>query len=182
MPSFYEKTKKLIHQKLIDPIIHSKLSTEEKARGVAVGLAWAMTPLVGIQMAAVTLTWMIAKKLKWSFSLSLALAWTWMTNVVTLVPVYYIFYVVGQFLRGKWDELTGYESVARLIEGVFLRDASFWDKTKEFITLFVEDWGISMFLGCIPFIIGGYIVGYRLTIRFENMWKKRKGKKENETS
>ena len=182
MASFSEKTKQVVHQKLIEPIIHSKSSTEEKARGVAVGLAWAMTPLVGIQMVTVTLTWLIAKKLKWSFSLPLALAWTWVTNVITLVPVYYVFYVVGQFLRGKWSELTGYESVSRLIENVFLSEASFWEKTKEFITLFVEDWGISMFLGCIPFIIGGYIVGYRFTIRLEKIWQKRKGKKKNETS
>ena len=182
MSSFYEQMKKITHQKLIEPIIHSKLSIEEKARGVAVGLAWAMTPLVGIQMVTVTLTWMIAKKLKWHFSLPLALAWTWVTNVVTLVPVYYVFYIVGQILRGRWTELTGYESIGRLIENVFLSDASFWDKTKEFIMLFVEDWGVSMFLGCIPFVIGGYIIGYRITIRLEKMWQKRKGSKKNETS
>ena len=180
MSSWCEKFKKILYQRLIEPIMHSKASAEVKARGVAVGLAWSMTPLVGIQMAVVTMTWLFAKKLKWHFSLPLALAWTWVTNVITLVPIYYIFYVVGQFLRGRRDELTGYESISRLIENVFLSDASFWVKTKEFIALFVQDWGVSMFLGCIPFIIGGYILGYRLTMRLEKMWQKRKGK--NETS
>lgn len=170
----------LIHQKLIHPLIHSKASIEYKARGVAVGLACAMTPLVGIQMAIVTLIWGISKKLKWSFSLPLALAWTWTTNVVTMVPAYYIFYVVGQFLRGKWDDITGYDSLSRLIERVFLGDEPYWERTKEFFHLFVVDWGISMFLGCIPFIIGGYIFGYKLTVRYERMrlhQKERKAQK-----
>ena len=35
MASFFEKTKQIVHQKLIEPIIHSKSSTEEKARGVS---------------------------------------------------------------------------------------------------------------------------------------------------
>ncbi len=163
----------LIYKRLIRPLIHSKALPEYKARGVAVGLAWAMTPLVGIQMALVVLTWGIAKKFKWHFSMPLALAWTWVTNVITLVPVYYVFYVCGQIMRGHWDDISGYGALSRLIERVFLSEVPMWQQFKEFFKLFVQDWGISLFVGCIPFIIGGYIFGYKLTMRLEEMRKKK---------
>lgn len=168
--------KNLIRHKLIYPLLRSKSLPEHKARGVAVGLAWAFTPLVGVQMITVLMTWTVAKKLKWSFSLPLALAWTWVTNMVTMIPVYYVFYVTGQILRGKWERIGGFNSMSVLIKNVFLSDSSFFEKTKEFLHLFVQDWGISLFLGCVPFVVIGYIAGYSLTIRFENMRLKRKAK------
>lgn len=165
-----------IYLRLIVPLLRSKTEPVFKARGVAVGLAWAMTPLVGVQMGLVVLTWGIAKKLKWSFSMPLALAWTWVSNVVTLVPIYYLFYVCGQIMRGKWDHISGYDSLSRLIKQVFISEAAFAEQFTEFIKLFVQDWGISLFVGCIPFVIGGYILGYRLTMRFENSRLKRKNR------
>lgn len=166
--------KSLIRKKLIFPLLRSKSLPEQKARGVAIGLAWAFTPLVGVQMITVLITWGIAKKLRWHFSLPLALAWTWVTNVVTMIPIYYVFYVTGQILRGRWSRISGFDSVSTLMEDVFLSEASFLERTKEFLHLFVQDWGISLFLGCIPFVIIFYNVGYRLTMRFEEMRQKRK--------
>lgn len=170
----------LLYKKLIYPMIHSTEPLEYKARGVAVGLAWALTPLVGIQMALVGLTWGIAKYFKWSFSLPLALAWTWVSNVVTLPPIYYAFYVTGQILRGNFEDISGYQSLCFLIEEVFLSDDSWIEQTEKFFKLFVADWGISMFVGCVPWIIIGAYSGYVLTKRFEQMRldkKNIKGKK-----
>ena len=76
--SFWQRIKRLLRLKLIIPLLRSPHPPEYKARGVAVGMAWAMTPLVGIQMWLVFMTWVIAKKIfKWGFSMPLALAWTW---------------------------------------------------------------------------------------------------------
>jgi len=158
------KIKQLIFQKLIEPIILSKQPALYKARGVAVGLGWAMTPLVGIQMVLVTLTWSLAKKWHWHFSLPLALAWTWVTNVVTLVPVYYVFYLTGQMMRFQFDDITGYEGLKVLIEDVFVKDIPFLEQVKAFCSLFFIDWGVSMFLGCIPWVILSVFIGYRLTL------------------
>lgn len=172
----YIRLKNLIWQKLVLPLLRSNAAPEEKARGVAVGLAWAMTPLVGVQMITVLLTWSIALKLKWRFSLPLALAWTWVTNVVTMVPIYYVFYVTGQIIRMQWDNISGFHSIARLIEHVFMSENTFWEKTKTFLQLFIEDWGVSLFVGCIPYIFICFIGGYYLTMRFELMRKRRKEK------
>ncbi len=173
---FLKNVKSLIRRKLLYPLLRVKTQPEYKARGVAIGLAWALTPLVGIQMTTVLITWSLAKKLKWSFSLPLALAWTWITNVFTMIPIYYVFYVTGQILRGQWSHISGFHSVSVLIEDVFLKEASFMQKTNEFLQLFMKDWGISLFVGCIPFVIVGYILGYHLTMRFEKMRQKRKEK------
>ncbi len=173
---FLNVVKSLIRRKLLYPLLRSKTSPEYKARGVAVGLAWALTPLVGIQMVTVLITWSLAKKLKWSFSLPLALAWTWVTNVFTMLPIYYIFYVTGQILRGRWSHISGFHSISVLMEDVFLKEASLTEKTNAFFHLFLNDWGISLFIGCVPFVIVGYILGYYLTIRFEKMRQKRKEK------
>ncbi len=173
-----QKTIVEIRKRLIMPIILSQATPEEKARGVAVGMAWAMTPLVGIQMGLVALTWGIAQKFNWRFSLPLALAWTWTTNVFTLVPVYYVFYVCGQLMRGNWSDITGYEAVGRLIETVFISKEPFMQQMADFFRLFIQDWGISLFLGCVPFVILGYIYGYRLTMRFEQMRLKAKEKRK----
>lgn len=167
----------VVYKRLIRPLIHSRATPEYKARGVAVGLAWAFTPLVGIQMGLVTFTWGVCRSFKWGFSLPLALAWTWVTNVVTMVPIYYVFYVVGQILRFKWDDISGYGALSRLIERVFLSQEPFLIQMTEFIKLFVQDWGISLFLGCIPFVIFGYVYGYRLTLRYEIMRLNKKKKR-----
>ena len=161
------KLKKLIYKKLIKPILQSKQPAIYKARGVAVGLGLAMTPLVGVQMPLVFFTWVVLKKMKYDFSLPLALAWTWVTNVFTLVPVYYVFYITGQVMRLNFGNITGYQSVKSLIEADFLADISLIDQLKSFFELFFIDWGISMFIGCIPWVIFGIILGYRLTLKFE---------------
>ena len=160
------RIKKIIFRKLIFPLLNSKKSAMYKARGVAVGLGWAMTPLVGIQMALVLLTWKIAKYFKWNFSLTLALAWTWVTNVVTLPPVYYVFYVTGQIMRGNFNNISGYSSLKELISKVFLSDTSFVEQMEAFLKLLFIDWGISMFLGCVPWIILSVVVGYKLTFKY----------------
>ena len=100
---------RLLKLRLVIPILRSPHPPEHTARGVAIGTMWAMTPLVGIQMWLVSMTWIVYKKVfKTSFSLPLGLAFTWITNVFTMVPMYYIFYVTGQLMLGHWDSISGY--------------------------------------------------------------------------
>ena len=176
--SLWESTKRIIRMKLIVPLLRSPHPPEYKARGVAVGLAWAMTPLVGIQMWTVFMTWLIAKKVfKWGFSLPLGLAWTWVTNVITMVPVYYIFYITGQIMRGKIHAISGYDNLSDIIHQTFMGDLSFVDKWKLFFKLLLQDWGVSMAIGCLPWLIVFSVLGYYLTMRFERIRLARRQKK-----
>jgi len=176
--SVWERLMRLLRMKLIIPLLRSPHPPEYKARGVAVGLAWAMTPLVGIQMWAVFMTWLGAKKLfKWTFSLPLGLAWTWVTNVFTMIPCYYIFYVTGQLMRWDTENIGGYNKLSGIIRETFLSDLSFAQKWGLFLKLLVQDYGISMMIGCLPWLVGVSVAGYYLTLRFEQKRLARKQKK-----
>lgn len=139
---------------------------EYTARAVGVGLAWAFTPLIGAQMVTVLLTWLIARRFKWEFSLIVSAAWTWVTNVATLVPSYYLFYVTGEFLLGRDGHATGYDSFARQYESEAAATAtSWWDSVLGFADM-MTSWGQSMLIGCIPYAIFFGFVGYKLSLIF----------------
>lgn len=159
---------RLLKMKLIVPLLRSPHPPEYKARGVAVGLAWAMTPLVGIQMWTVFMTWLICKKVfKWNFSLPLGIAWTWVTNVFTMIPIYYIFYVTGKLMFGDFDSIGGYDTLSEIFRKTFLSDIGFVEQWKEFFKLLLQDFGVAMMVGCIPWLIVSAVLGYYLTLRFE---------------
>lgn len=176
--TFFQNMGRILKHKLIIPLIRSPHPPEYKAKGVAVGMAWAMTPLVGIQMWLVFVTWIVAKKIfKWSFSLPLALAYTWVSNVFTLVPIYYVFYVTGQIMRGQWGAISGYKALRSIIENTFLSDYTFLEKWSLFFKLLLKDWGVSMALGCLPWAV---ILGwgsYYITLRFEQARIRRRERK-----
>lgn len=168
--SLFQKLGRLIKYRLVIPLIRSPHPPEYKARGVAIGMAWAMTPLVGIQMWLVFMTWAFLRKVfKWHFSLPLALAYTWVTNVFTMVPVYYGFYVTGQIMRGNGAHIRGYQNLKHIIETTFLADYDFYQKWALFFKLLLKDWGVSMAVGCIPWAVVFGIGSYYATMKYERM-------------
>ena len=97
---FLDRMSRLSRLKLLIPLRRSPHAPEYSARGVAVGMFWALTPLVGIQMYLCLMTWLFAKPFKeMQFSLVISFAWTWVTNVFTMFPIYYVFYVTGQIIH-----------------------------------------------------------------------------------
>ena len=165
--SIWEKGTRLMRMRLVVPLLRSQHTPEHAARGVAVGLAWAMTPLVGIQMWLVFMTWVGSRKFfKWDFSLPLAIAWTWLTNVFTMIPTYYIFYVTGQIMRWRVESIGGYSNLSRIIRDTFMSDLSFGDKWLLFFKLLLQDWGISMEVECLHEVEIFSVGGYYITLRF----------------
>ena len=164
--------KRLLRMKLVVPMVRLKVEPEVKALGVAVGLFWAMTPLVGIQMWLVFMTWVFFRHiLRLNFSLVLGIAYTWVTNVFTMIPVYYVFYITGQVMRGQWDNISGYASLAGVFREVFMQDMGFWEKWGFVFKILLKDWGVSMAVGCLPWAVVCSVVGYYATIRFEKFRK-----------
>ena len=164
--NFAQNFLRLLKLRLVMPILRSPHPAEHTARGVAIGTMWAMTPLVGIQMWLVSMTWLFYKKiLKKTFSLPLGLAFTWLTNVFTMVPMYYIFYVTGQILMGHWDSISGYSHLKDIIHQTFMADLSFSEKWLLFFKLLLQDWGLAMVIGCLPWMVLGYWLGNKLTLQ-----------------
>ncbi|MCR5506347.1 MAG: DUF2062 domain-containing protein [bacterium] len=172
-----ERCQRLLKMKLVIPVARLSLPPEVKAMGVAVGLFWAMTPLVGIQMWIVFMTWLFFKKvLHIDFSLVLGIAYTWVTNVFTMIPVYYIFYVTGQIMRGNIGDISGYGKLSAIFKDAFMGDLGFSEKWLLIFKILLKDWGVSMAVGCLPWAIVSSIIGYKLTLKFEKYRLERRNK------
>lgn len=161
---FFKTIVSLIRMKLIIPMIRSKNPPEITARGSMVGMGWAMTPLVGIQMYLAFMTWLACRKFfKWNFNLPVAIAWTWVTNVFTVPPFYYAFYVTGKLMMGEFGERTTYAKFYGLIKTV-LNENGVIEALKAMSAVLIKDWGFAMMIGSVPWIIFGGWGAYTWTL------------------
>ena len=143
-----------------------------------IGVIWAMTPTVGIQMPLVFATWVISKKLfKWDFSIINGMAWTWITNVFTLIPIYYIFYISGQIILGRFDDLTGYENFLNLWKMALNPNINFWDNTIIWYDSLLIGWGLPMLIGSLPWAVLSGWAAYILSLKFVIRYRKQQAKK-----
>jgi uncharacterized protein len=164
---WWRQALRLLRYRLVVPLLRSPHPPEHTARGVMVGVAWALTPTIGVQMYAVFLTWLLARKLfGWDFNVVVGAAWTWTTNVLTMLPCYYTFYVTGQILLGHGDDIFGYASFVGAWEQAFGRELGFWDALGAYLAVMARDWGLAMAVGSVPWAIGGGWLGYVLGLRY----------------
>jgi uncharacterized protein (DUF2062 family) len=178
--SLLRRLRRLVHYQLVIPLKRSRHPPEYTARGVAVGVALGLTPTVGIQMALAVAVWFLARRLfNWDFNAILACAWTWISNVVTMVPMYYVLYVAGQAMLGRWDDVWGYhifvaEFRAALHPGGRAPDWIDFDYVApgvghwfaSLLHYFVADLFLVMLLGSVPFVVVGGWLSYRWSLRF----------------
>jgi len=140
---------------------------EWAARGTCVGLLWGLTPTIGIQVFGVFLTWFVAKRFcRYDFSMLIAMVWTSVTNVLTAIPIYYVFFITGQALLGHWSGLPGYADFREQWRDAIGPDLGWFQQIEAWAKLIVADWGLTMLVGSLPFALGGAWIGYRLTYRF----------------
>lgn len=164
---FWQRLARILRFRLAIPMMRSHHSPEHAARGAMIGLAWAFTPTVGIQMPLVFVSWIIARRIfNWDFSLLLGLAWTWVTNAFTLVPTYYLFYLTGQVMMGHWGDLSGYDRFAGIWSSAFSPDLTLWQEVVIMSKVLVLDWGAAMWLGSLPWAALTAFLGYRYSLKF----------------
>jgi uncharacterized protein (DUF2062 family) len=167
--SRWERFRRLLRYRLVVPIKRSHHHPpEHTARGVMVGLGWALTPTIGIQMGLCLITWLFARRLfRWDFSLIVSCAWTWTTNVVTMLPCYYIFYVTGQLLLGRFDHLSGYDDFLALWQRqVGAEEAAGSFDWFQYFEQLAVGWGLPLLVGSLPWAVVGAWLGYVWTLRF----------------
>ena len=173
--SLLRRVGRLIRLRLVIPMVRSRQPPEITARAVAVGLFWALTPTFGIQMALSALHWYIARTFfRRDFSVVVAMAWTWVTNLFTLPIAYYIFFLTGQILLGRWDDLTGYASFQKFwvtAMGETGGDPTSIAAWETYFSVIVEGWGLAMLVGSLPLAFIGYFVGYYWTLRIVRRWR-----------
>jgi len=167
----FERLKRLTRYRLIVPIIRSKHGPEYSARGVLVGMLVAMTPTVGVQMPIVAFLWLLMRIIRpsWDFSLIIAMAWTWVTNVVTAPPLYYLFVVTGRIMLGQWESLTGFDEFMQRFHVLMEVEAGPLKQFWVYVIAVFQIWGVPMFIGSIPWAIitawPAYRWSYRIAVR-----------------
>jgi uncharacterized protein len=177
--SLAARLRRLVHYRLVIPLKRSHHAPEYTARGVMVGVVVGLTPTVGIQMAIAFVVWLIARRLfRWDFNVVLAAAWTWISNVLTMVPMYYVFYLTGQALLGHWSDMWGYHTFVGEFRAA-LHPMAVPDDPFDYMAYpttggtlaalaayFVKDLFLVMLLGSLPFWpVGGWLA-YRWSLRF----------------
>ncbi len=164
--------------KLIVPLKRGQAPAEHVARGVAVGLAVAFTPTVGVQLIAVLLIWMLAKAAgpRFNFHVISAFAWVWVTNIFTIGPIYYMFLQTGQLMLGRFDELggIGLEQFTTQLTSVVTTDSGILEALWVGTVALFEIWGLPLFVGSVPWAIGFSWAGYFWSKRFIERFRKRR--------
>ena len=165
----------MLRYRLVIPLKRSRHEPEHTARGVMIGVGWAMTPTVGVQMPIVFAHWIIARKLfNWDFHLVNGLAWTWLSNVFTLLPLYYLFFLTGQIMLFRIDDLTGYEGFLNLMDGVENVNLSDWNSMVGWFGTILKGWGVSMLVGSVPWAILSGWLSYVWSLAFVRNYRARK--------
>ncbi len=92
---------RIVYDHLVRPFVESEAPITHISWGAAIGMFVGMTPLVGIQMYTVTVIWTICRYLlRVRFNLPIAVAMVWVTNPITVIPIYYAFLVTGNLSLG----------------------------------------------------------------------------------
>ncbi|MDA0340641.1 MAG: DUF2062 domain-containing protein [Proteobacteria bacterium] len=164
----YRSLLRMLRYRLLIPIKRGQNPPIVTARGVLVGMVCAMTPLVGIQMAMVALVWAVQRVVApdWRFSVIVAMAMTWVSNVFTLPPIYYLFLVTGRIMLGHWEESLGFGVFAGKLDEILSIDGGGLTAAWEITLAMVELWGLPMFLGCVPWAALCGWLGYLWSLRF----------------
>ncbi len=161
--------------RLVVPMKRSAQGPEYTARAVGVALFWALTPLIPVQMYLLGLTWLLTRRIPWlNFNLLVALAWIWVTNAFTMIPIYFVFYLTGQILLGRWDDLAGYGQFADQWQTVLKSADGFFDSLLAIGGMVVREQGAALAVGCLPYALGGGWLGYVLSLRFMRRFTERR--------
>lgn len=168
--------RRVVLYRLVMPVLRAKHPPEYTARGVLFGLIVAMTPTVGIQMPIVMLVWMGVKLIRpsWNFNVVVALVWTWVTNVFTLPPIYYVFLVTGRIMMGGTDGLADYMAFTDDLQAALSSNDSIVHSLWIYTIRLFEIWGVPMFVGCVPWAIVSAWLGYRWSLRLIQRFRDRR--------
>jgi uncharacterized protein (DUF2062 family) len=147
--------RRMLRYRLVIPVFRSAHSAEYTARGVANGVFWGLTPTVGLQTLEILATWSVGRFVGRDSSLLQAMIWVWVNNPVTMIPMYYAFYVTGLWMVGEGGTGQGYGAFLDL----FTANAQleWWARLLGIIRAI----GVPIFVGCVPYAAVGAAISYR---------------------
>lgn len=141
--------------RLIIPLLRSPHPPEYTARGVANGVFWGLTPTAGVMTLGIVAVWLALKKVaRLDSSLLQALLWMHVNNPLTMLPMYYLFYVTGEWLLGEAGVARGYDAFVAIwsVPGL-----GFFDRLSRAVTMF----GAPLMVGSLPYALVASAFSYR---------------------
>ena len=168
---FLTRFVRLIYYKLFVPIMREKRGPHVIAWGAAIGLFVGMTPTVGIQIPFVLMLWYAARRIDFHFSLILAIGWSWLSNGATMVPLYYLFYTTGKWLMPANGNDLDMDSFEKYIQDGLANISSFSDSLL-FLWTMIQDIGLSLVVGCLPYAFGFGALGYWIALVLARRYQK----------
>jgi uncharacterized protein len=158
---WFERLRRSVRFHLLIPIFRSRHPPEYTARGVAIGVFWGVTPLLGAQTLLMIATWQVMRRaFGKDASLVQALAWAWVNNPLTMIPMYYGFYLTGLWLVGSAAPFGGYDAFASL-----------WEASRSQPTLLARaelltrQVGVALLVGCVPYALFSSWAAYQWVLR-----------------
>jgi len=88
------------YQQLVLPFLESYDPPARVALGASIGIFLGLTPTMGIQMYLVSMVWILCRYLlRVRFNLTIGVALVWVSNPITVVPIYFTFLITGQYFQ-----------------------------------------------------------------------------------
>ncbi len=159
------KLLRLLYYRLIVPVKRARERPELIARGVAIGLLLGFTPTVGLQMYLIFMIWLALRRV-WNFNMVLAIAWSWVSNPATMLPMYYLFYLTGKVILLDFDGHSSFGMFTEQLDKVMAADNE--NALYALLDLVANLWdtfGLSIVVGCLPYSLGLSVIGYWVTYR-----------------
>lgn len=107
-----------MHKKVIVPMSRSYKNPSYLARSNAIGMGLAFAPFPG-QVPVVLALWVLLRRTKYRFSLAISVAWTFISNVFTNLPLFYLYYRTGAYLRQNETAFSYAELKELFANGIF---------------------------------------------------------------
>jgi uncharacterized protein len=165
------RLQRLARHKFLIPLYRSPHPPEYTARGVAIGVFWGVTPFMGLQTILMVGTWQVLRRVfHKDASLVQALIWAWVNNPVTMIPMYYVFYLTGLWLTHAPGSIGGYGAFAAL-----------WEQSRHEPTflaralLIAGQVGIALSIGSLPWAFLVSWIAYRWALKITRARKRRVG-------
>ncbi|MBF0286305.1 MAG: DUF2062 domain-containing protein [SAR324 cluster bacterium] len=173
----------ILYDRLIFPVINNVAPVQQVSWGVAIGIFIGLTPSMGAQMYIVAGIWAVFRYLfRLHFYLPVGVALVWVTNPVTVVPIYYLFLITGNLFFEMIDGPTialGWPSFQQKFEELFQLDL--WGKLVEGSQFLFIDLGLPMLIGSLFYAIPFAIIFYFVTCYFLTRYRQFKAKQANMT-
>ncbi|MBU45627.1 MAG: hypothetical protein CMN76_20635 [Spirochaetaceae bacterium] len=175
----WQKIRAILDEKLVRPFRESHAPVHELALGSSIGMFWAMTPLVGIQMYLVTMSWLIMKVVKHRINLAVGLAMVWISNPITMGPMYYAFYKTGYIafdLLGLNPLVITFENFKAVLDKALSQ--SLLDGLMTWGAFLLNDLGWPTMVGGVLIATPAAIATYPVTKRMVNRHREKLARKE----